>query len=280
MVDEDVPFAVIPAPVRLAGTEIDLAELLEAVQRTTARFTPPLRLIFVDTLSRTMAGGDENAPSDMTTFIQNIDWLRAATRAHVCVIHHTGKDRSKGARGHSSLRAAVDTEIEVQKEPSGGTSIARVTKQRDLPTDDEFGFTLEPFVLGTDTRGNPVSSCVVIPTETPPTGNAGRARPWPPSEREAYNLLKEAIANEGGTVEIRPGELKMVVAESTWRKYCLRGLITLSNNPDSARRAFNRAARGLRLKHAVDVLDGNVWITNPNSGTKPDMSGPTAQQPF
>ena len=32
------------------------------------------------------------------------------------LVHHTGKDTAKGARGHSLLRAATDTEIEVKRE--------------------------------------------------------------------------------------------------------------------------------------------------------------------
>ena len=33
-------------------------------------------------------------------------------RGAVLLVHHTGKDAAKGARGHSSLRAAIDTEID------------------------------------------------------------------------------------------------------------------------------------------------------------------------
>jgi len=43
------------------------------------------------------------------------------------IIHHSGKDKNKGARGHSSLRAAVDTEIEIKVD--GDRFLTRVLSQ-------------------------------------------------------------------------------------------------------------------------------------------------------
>ena len=34
----------------------------------------------------------------------------------VVLVHHTGKDASKGLRGHSSLQAALDAAIEVRRD--------------------------------------------------------------------------------------------------------------------------------------------------------------------
>ena len=73
-----------------------------------------------------MAGGDENSSVDMGAMVKHLDAIRAATKAHLMVVHHSGKNKAKGARGHSLLRAATDTEIEVD-----GGRIA-VTKQRDI----------------------------------------------------------------------------------------------------------------------------------------------------
>ena len=72
-------------------------------------------LIVIDTLARAMGDGDENTAKDMGAFVRSVDALRAKTGAHVMVIHHSGKDRSLGARGSNALRAAVDTEIELTR---------------------------------------------------------------------------------------------------------------------------------------------------------------------
>ena len=114
-----------------------------------------------------MAGGNENASEDMGALVINSDHIRRETKAHVCFIHHSGKDSARGARGHSSLLAAADTEIEVTNDD--GARIARVTKQREMECSGEFSFSLHVVTLGENRRGKPVTSCVVV-TEAEPEG--------------------------------------------------------------------------------------------------------------
>lgn len=115
----------------------------------------PLSLIVVDTLSRAMAGGDENSPVDMGAIVRNVDLIRKHTAAHVMVVHHSGKTQAAGARGHSLLRAAIDTEIEIVR------GEIRVTKQRDLDGEWSAGFVLDVHVIGVTRKGKPVTSCTV-----------------------------------------------------------------------------------------------------------------------
>jgi hypothetical protein len=136
--------------------------LAETVAEVAKQSGHPVKLVIIDTMARAMAGGDENSGADMTLAVKAIDAVRAATGAHVCVVHHCGKDQAKGARGHSSLRAAVDTEIEITR-PEGETiSTVRVTKQRDLQVGDPMPFSLKVVELATDRRGKPITSCVVF----------------------------------------------------------------------------------------------------------------------
>ena len=108
-----------------------------------------------------MAGGNENGPEDMTAFIANIDALRAATGAHCMLVHHSGKDLAAGARGHSSLRAATDTEIELEVSKEDDLRFARATKQRDMATGAEFAFTLKVVDLGLDEDMDMVTTCII-----------------------------------------------------------------------------------------------------------------------
>jgi hypothetical protein len=104
----------------------------------------------------------------MGALVDNSDILRQRTNAHICWIHHTGKDLAKGARGHSSLRAATDTEIEVSHEPASGARIIKVTKQRDLATGGtELAGKLVPVDLGVNGWGKPVTACVVEGADVP-----------------------------------------------------------------------------------------------------------------
>jgi hypothetical protein len=90
-------------------------------------------LVVIDTLNRSMPGGEENQSKDMGLVIAACDLIRRATGAHVQLVHHTGKDATAGARGHSSLNGAVDTELEVK---NGGDGIITLTssKQKEAPT--------------------------------------------------------------------------------------------------------------------------------------------------
>lgn len=144
-------FYLLKEPVNLREARADTGPLIEAI----AALPEAPGLIVIDTLSRAIAGGEENNSVDMGSLVANFDRIRAATGAHLLVVHHTGKIIAKGARGHSLLRAATDTELEVQD----GRIAA--TKQRDMDGTWSSGFRLEPRVVGLDVDGAPVTSCTV-----------------------------------------------------------------------------------------------------------------------
>ena len=160
----DVPLAVKRAGLDLLHDQADLQHIVDLSAEVKARLPDAPHLIVIDTLSRVMAGGDENSAADMTALIRNIDAVRAATGAHALLVHHTGKDAARGARGHSSLRAATDTEIEIANED--GARAAMVTKQRDHNGGETFAFDLKSVSLGHDQDGDEVTSCVVEPVDS------------------------------------------------------------------------------------------------------------------
>lgn len=82
---------------------------IDALETITAELQP--RLIIADTLARLIPGGDENSHQTMSTVVESADRLRRVSGACVFLVHHTGKDQSAGARGHTSLLGALDTEI-------------------------------------------------------------------------------------------------------------------------------------------------------------------------
>lgn len=90
-------------------------------------------LIVIDTLSQTIFG-DENG-QDMTAFVSAATTIAQVTKAPVLIVHHCGKDATRGARGNSSLRGNTDVIINVKTEPSGirtaSTDPAKGGKMRD-----------------------------------------------------------------------------------------------------------------------------------------------------
>lgn len=152
---ENTAFAIIPCPINLTSTQKDAAELLSLVATAEAQYAQPAALIVVDTVSRALAGADENSSTDMGAFVANVDRIRARTKAHLLCVHHSGKDKAKGARGHSLLRAATDTEIEI------ADKCVTVTKQRDLDYGEPMNFKLEVINLGVAKSGKELTSCVI-----------------------------------------------------------------------------------------------------------------------
>jgi RecA/RadA recombinase len=189
-VREPVQLAAIFQSINLLNPDADTGRLIETVKAIpTIRPVERPGLVVVDTLSRALAGGNENSPDDMGALVMNADRIRAETGAHLAFIHHSGKDSARGARGHSLLRAATDTEIEVTA--SGDLRFAKVMKQRDMPTEGEFGFRLQSVNLGLNRRGKPVSSCVVVPDTS---GAKPLDRKLSPNQQSVLALLKDAGA--------------------------------------------------------------------------------------
>jgi hypothetical protein len=106
--------------------------------------------------------------------LQALKQLEASTGGLVLIVHHTGKDASRGMRGHSSLHAALDAAIEVKHLEGGRTW--RVAKAKDGEDGKCESFTLTHHVLGQDADGDDITSCAVtrgsqaVFVKRPPSG--------------------------------------------------------------------------------------------------------------
>ena len=120
-------------------------------------------LIVVDTFAQVTAGGDENSAKDIGRALEHCAGLHRATGATVLLVHHSGKDESKGARGHSSLKAAADAELEVVRADQQRSLC--VTKMKGGRDGAEYGFRLTDVVVGLDDDGEAIESCVVEATD-------------------------------------------------------------------------------------------------------------------
>ena len=191
---EDVPLYIASAAFNLreqAGRQA-LAGILAGLSEK------PL-LVVIDTLARALTGGDENSAQDVGAFNSAIAALIESTGACVLLIHHSGKNKSAGARGSSALLGAIDTELEVDQ--------GRVTawKQRDIEMGDPVGFKLKPVMVGLDEDGDELTSCVVeadtVSKDSPHGRIAGNAK-------RGFDLL----------CELRP--TNDPITEVEWREGC------------------------------------------------------------
>ena len=119
--------------------------------------TPPI-LVVIDTLARSISGLDENASRDMGVIIDFCDRIRRETGASVLLVHHTGKDRQKGLRGHSSLEAAADV-VAIVERSSRDVRMLKLVKSKDGAEGCVVRFQLVPTTVLA--RGSEVTSCQV-----------------------------------------------------------------------------------------------------------------------
>lgn len=233
---------------------IDSGALHEALNKLGVR---PDMIVF-DTLARSMGGGDENSAQDMGKVIASIDRIRRATAAHVMVVHHSGKDTSRGARGSSALRAAVDTEVELTRKDEVITAAQK--KQRDQAVGPQFSFRLDDVLLGIDEDGDPVTTCRVVPCDVPYSG-ADRRKPSP-SEARVLQALGQYIADYGKPNPCGTGwrdvDSSRVVQVEPFKAFA--GEKQHHETTKERSRAVRDALKGLEKKGIVAFKEEHVWI--------------------
>ena len=146
-------------------------------------------VIVIDTLNQSAAGCDENSNVDMSLIVSKAKIISDAINGLVLLVHHTGKDASKGLRGHSSLNAALDVAIEVQAETVKTPRFFRITKSKDGACADGSAFKLKSIDLGTDTDGDAITSCIVERD----TAKVFEKLPIGKNQLAAWGLLKNQL---------------------------------------------------------------------------------------
>ncbi len=255
---DPVPFAIVTCSVNMLDPNADADRLIDFINEKAQQLDIPVGFVVVDTLSRALSGGNENSSEDMGALVLNADKVCEQTGAHLCFVHHSGKDASRGGRGWSGITAAIDTEIEVKRHDN--VSIAKVKKQRDLEeTEEEFSFSLQVVELGTNRRGKAVTSCVVVEAEGQ---QATKSKKLSDQQGLALAALDNCLVDHGkptpGTRGF-PTTPVMAVNREQWKEYCERGGVTRSDKPNSATQAFGRAEKNLKTKGFIGEWDGLVW---------------------
>lgn len=200
----------------------DMDDLIDTIQMITDSTGEELALVIVDTLNRVMPGGNENASEDMGAVIANAKRIDEAFQCAVMFIHHSGKDETKGSRGHSSLKGAMDAEISILRTDDIRTF--RIEKQKEgRDYYDLYNFKLKTIDLGAMSSFDPdaedherLTSCVIETTTEQPQKQANTKN---------TGLLQAALlSSETGNRE----DVRM-------RYYQMH-----TGSPEAKRQAFNR----------------------------------------
>ncbi len=121
-------------------------------------------LVVFDTLSRCLAGADENNQKDMSAAVAVCDKLRQQLGCCVLLLHHTTKD-GRTERGSSVLRGAVDTLV-VLKVPDQADAHFTMScdKQKDAEPFAPIHLIREKVTLASEMdrfTGEPAVSCAI-----------------------------------------------------------------------------------------------------------------------
>lgn len=151
-----------------------------------------VKMLIIDTLARATPGGDENSTKDMGVAVINSNLIAVQTGCAVVIVHHSGKEVSKGMRGSTALPAAFDSTYEVSRlEDDHSIRVFTVKKQRDESDAAALYFKLQIVTLGVDADGEAVTTCILRflePAEIPVKKEKGQV--------EMENLV--SVIPEGG----------------------------------------------------------------------------------
>lgn len=166
-------------------------------------------LVVMDTLAQVMPGGNENSGEDMGKVLGHCKEITRLTGAMVELIHHSGKDESRGARGWSGLRAACDFEFEVIR--ADEERVAIITKLKGGADGGEFGFRLETIVVGEDDDGDDETTCVVGFTDSSRSSVAVSQGPTGKTQKAIMDQFR-TLADLDKDGAVTEHELAVVVA--------------------------------------------------------------------
>ncbi|MBS3021746.1 hypothetical protein DJFAAGMI_04522 [Comamonas sp. PE63] len=226
-------------PFRLNDPQ-DVAEL--------AAMCPPGCVVFIDTLNRSAPGMDENSSKDMSAVIEGAKMLQRLISGLVVLVAHTGKDGSKGLRGHSSLFAALDAAVLIER--NGDARSWRVDKAKDGRDGETHYFRLNVVEVGMDEDGDVMTSCVVVPDSVVPTKGE---KPLTANQKMALTSFREAAGMFGGLDE--QGNF-IGLHLSQWRPVFYR--MSPADSDAAKKKAFERARKDLIELGRIEVKN-NIY---------------------
>ena len=195
-------------------------------------------LLIVDTFAQVTPGANENAGEDMGLALKNARGLREATGAMCLLIHHAGKDASKGARGWSGIKAAADVEIEISREEESPVRQMRTSKMKDGDDNLRWGFKLDIVDVGIDNDGDVITSCIVIETDAPSPGVSDK-------DRKGAKKVGRVEAHILDTIELVDSRVTTMSLDK-FVDLCVEGMPQPEDGKrDTRRQNISRAFKGL-----------------------------------
>ncbi|RZO83996.1 MAG: AAA family ATPase [Oceanococcus sp.] len=256
-------------PIKFSSSAVSLRDSAEVddlssqIRQFSEASAVPPKLIIVDTLARNFGEGNENDAADMGEFVQCVDrQLRQAWDAAVLIIHHCGKDPSKGARGSTALMGAVDAAFSVDRKPSGTVRMA-CHKMKDSEPPEPLTFAIEGVdipVAGDD--GELVSAPVLVQFSSG-SSRPRQTRGLGSNQQKALDCLLDLFGlvgdDSGQSGAQREREFVHI---NEWRDLCDFSGKTSSD----IAKAFKRAKDALEERNLISVQGSRVFLESGHVG--------------
>ena len=227
------PVYVIRHQLNLRSSKEDIQQLQLAISNLVQREQVRFELVQVDTLARAFGGGNENDSADMGSFVSSLSKIQRLLDCALQIVHHVGKDITKGLRGHSSLLGALDTELELQRLDGtlqdnhiAGSGNITITKQKDGSDGAKYGFrmvkvNLDNGRLGFDnTQSLAVEAAdIVVNVQQVGLNRTGQGK----HQGKAMTAFVESLRETDRIQNTKFGS-KRVALVSLWREKLWRGL--------------------------------------------------------
>lgn len=175
-------------------------ESVQAISESVLLRSDKPGVLFVDTMALSH-DGDENSSKDMSLLLRHCKVLSDNTGALVILVHHTGKDESRGMRGSSAIYAGADFVLEISALDRDHEMV--VDKLKDGERGARFGFTLPQVEVGATPRGKVITSCYVLEAEKTlaKSGKKGRKPLTSHAQIYIFDVFRNALGMSDSMTE-------------------------------------------------------------------------------
>ncbi len=166
--------------------------IIQAVSDIAEAVAAEPRFVVLDTLARTMEG-DENSAKDFNQYLQAATAIQDKFKCTVLIVHHTGKDGGRGARGSSAIKAGMDFSYALEK--SGTAVILKCEKLKDGEPPQDLTYRLQPVSFDAEIEGGAtekLSSLVPVLLDGFDADEAKQVPLWPIEELVLHNKATNA----------------------------------------------------------------------------------------
>ena len=231
------------------------------------RFDLPLALIIIDTVAAGAGyskAGEENDAALAQRIMDTLAEISRQTGAFVLAVDHFGKTIETGTRGSSAKESFADIVLALlgEKELAGAVKNPRMAarKRRGGPNGEEFTFTTQLVMLGTDADGDPVDTLVlewgghVDPTDA-------RQRKWPKSTLLLRRIMMTLVVKQGVDIQPEPDDAAVVRAidrDLVRKEFCKSYPADGDTEEKRQHTRRQRFSVAVKTAHERDLIDARV----------------------